>query len=198
MKPKPILFNTDMVRGLLAGTKTVTRRLCRITVNGDMTVTHKLCCMARFPAKDKDGLCAQFFNKKDFYKGSSKPPYRPGDILYVQETWCDNIDYELYPWEQEKYWHKADEPDKKLTLLPEWFRGWHPSIHMPREAARIFLRVKNVRVERLQDSFFKSVKCLEVCQDCGKTFVAGPNAFFCPKCRKKMKAAKLKESEEIT
>lgn len=67
------------------------------------------------------------------------PPYQSGDVLYVRETWCKGS----YENEKEKYYYKADDNN--------FFCTWHPSIHMPKEAARIFLKVTNVRVERLQD-----------------------------------------------
>ena len=68
-----------------------------------------------------------------------RPPYKPGDILYVRETWCKGS------WgnEKERYYYKADDNDFYCT--------WHPSTHMPKEAARIWLKVTDVRVERLQD-----------------------------------------------
>ena len=72
-------------------------------------------------------------------EGFYKLPYQPGDILYVRETWCKGS------WmnEKERYYYKADDNDFHCV--------WHPSIHMPKEAARIWLRVTDVRVERLQD-----------------------------------------------
>lgn len=63
-----------------------------------------------------------------------KAPCRPGDTLYVREPWTQDGDV---------YRYKAGFYDQN--------RKWRPSIHMPREAARIFLRVTNVQVERLQD-----------------------------------------------
>ena len=63
------------------------------------------------------------------------PPYKYNDVLYVRETWCQvaaNI-----------FWYKAD--SKIQNIL------WHPSIHMPKDAARIFLRVTGVKEERLQE-----------------------------------------------
>ncbi len=135
---KPILFNTEMVRAIQDGRKTVTRRICRIKVNENMTVNHKDCCMAEYPERNMDGLCANFY-ENEFYKGCAKPPYKAGDVLYVRETWCrGSLNYG-----EEQYYYKAD--DK----IPHC--QWNPSIHMPKEAARIFLRVTNVRVERLQD-----------------------------------------------
>lgn len=121
---KPILFNTDMVRAILEGRKTVTRRVVKPQ-----------------PKKDNDGM----WNWKDCHwmdGGIGFPdsgiedyaPYRPGDILYVRETWRKWVG---------GYSYRAD--------APEWACQWRPSIHMPREAARIFLRVTDVRVERLRD-----------------------------------------------
>jgi hypothetical protein len=75
-----------------------------------------------------------------------KPPYQPGDILYVRETWSLRFD-------GEKYFYKADKNTSReeKRLLDYNDVKWRPSIHMPKEAARIWLKVTNVRVERLQD-----------------------------------------------
>lgn len=67
------------------------------------------------------------------------PPYQSGDVLYVRETWCKDSCWG----EKEQYYYKADDS--------RFFHRWRPSIHMPKEAARIFLKVTDVRVERLQD-----------------------------------------------
>jgi hypothetical protein len=72
-----------------------------------------------------------------------RTPYQPGDILWVRETWSRM--------ETGQYLYKADN-EKPVSFL-----GWRPSIHMPREAARIFLRVTGVRVERLQDISYADV-----------------------------------------
>jgi len=74
-----------------------------------------------------------------------EPPYQPGDILYVRETW-NRLPY------TGDYIYKADDKDNRN--IPKGEVGhiiWRPSIHMPKEAARIWLKVTNVRVERLQD-----------------------------------------------
>lgn len=111
MEIKGILFNTDMVRAILDGRKTVTRRVIK------------------YPH------CGYFEN--DPPRGLI-PSYKPGDILYVRETWAvlrnDHI---------KEYAYKSDEK----WLVPKW----RPSIHMPKEAARIWLKVTDVRVERLKD-----------------------------------------------
>ena len=81
-----------------------------------------------------------------------KCPYKPGDILWVRETWCthedmaDVFENQLRP----GYYYKANEIGKEWVNDREIVK-WRPSIFMPREAARLFLKVKTVRVERLQD-----------------------------------------------
>lgn len=101
----------------------------------------------------KNQECEEWFISPDndcFSEIKVKPPYKTGDILYVQETfWKDTVG---------KYYYKADD---NLVFFEDdigFGFGWHhpkwrPSIHMPREAARIFLRVTGVRVERLRDIF---------------------------------------------
>lgn len=73
-----------------------------------------------------------------------KALYQRGDILYVRETWCKGL---------ERYIYRADYSDTEKFYRDgkEIEMKWHPSLHMPKDAARIFLRVTNVRVERLQE-----------------------------------------------
>lgn len=132
MSIKPILFNTDMVMAILDGRKTVTRRLIKHNVDEILNSTYH---NEHPEVEDK-----QIISKM------CMPPYQPGDILYVRETWCLRYD-------GEKYFYKADKDtereDKQLTDYDHV--SWRPSIHMPKEAARIWLKVKDVRVERLQE-----------------------------------------------
>lgn len=116
MATKPILFNTQMVRAILDGRKTCTRRI----VKPQPTAHYGMQCI--------------------------KPPYQPGDILYVRETWSLRFD-------GEKYFYRADKNTSReeKRLLDYNDVKWRPSIHMPKEAARIWLKVTNVRVERLQE-----------------------------------------------
>ena len=136
---KPILFNTDMVRAILEDRKTVTRRVVKPQPQESETNPHRLtsgCYYFDVPSK-------RFPGDLDRIVGPYWPPYQPGDILWVRETWnCLPIPEPLRG-TNKTYWYKADgeEPGDK----------WRPSIHMPREAARIFLRVNGVGVERLQD-----------------------------------------------
>lgn len=75
-----------------------------------------------------------------------KAPYRPGDILYVRETWAEVETVDGVPF----YIYKADH-SAIYADADHGFKKWHPSIHMPKKAARIWLKVTDVRVERLQD-----------------------------------------------
>lgn len=73
-----------------------------------------------------------------------EPPYKPGDIIYVRETWNKDLSRYMYRAnysDTEKFYRNGKEVQIK----------WKPSIHMPKEAARIWLKVTDVRVERLQD-----------------------------------------------
>lgn len=136
MSIKPILFNTEMVRAILDDRKTVTRRLPSNRIE-DKWMNYEEWVNAVAPPGSTS------LTEKEFYE--QYPPYRPGDILYVRETWGEG-------YEEGTYIYKADD---KLANLPEFKESskliYHPSIHMPKEAARVFLKVTNVRVERLQD-----------------------------------------------
>lgn len=123
MAYKPILFNTEMVQAILDRRKTQTRRVMKILGES---------------------------GEPDNPRVSLRPPFNKGDILWVRETWSTTEKCGLYPnWPTTgtHYMYKADDPDCEPAKQARWF----PSIHMPKEAARIFLRVKNVRVEQLWD-----------------------------------------------
>lgn len=139
MAIKPILFNTEMVRAILDGRKACTRRL--VKPQPDEKHTYPLGFVTDSTEKKEVG-CFGF--GIDEYGGSiqyAKPPYQPGDILYVRETWCDDRQF-THDSTPGRYFYKASESGN--------FK-WKPSIHMPKEAARIFLKVTDVRVERLQE-----------------------------------------------
>lgn len=74
--------------------------------------------------------------------------YNVGDILWVRETWCPAASIDSFLDGRNLYGYKADFEADDLEKCP-W--KWHPSIHMPKDAARIFLRVTDVRPERVQD-----------------------------------------------
>lgn len=125
----PILFNMEMVRAILDGRKSCTRRIIKPQPQGYFEVSEEPLYIY-----DTDGK-----------QGKITPPYQPGDILYVRETWG----YPIALNSDKQYVFRADE------VAESGFKNdshiWHPSIHMPKEAARIWLKVTNVRVERLQD-----------------------------------------------
>ena len=161
---KPALFNTDMVRAILEGRKTVTRR----AVKHQPSSSYEL---VRGMYRDGNGrLCAVFHSSEDIK--SVYPNYDRGDILWVRETWnCLPIPEPLRG-TNKTYWYKADgaEPGDK----------WRPSIHMPREAARIFLRVTDVRVERLQEITEEGAEaegCRKWCE--GSALEVPARSYFC-------------------
>ena len=170
MSVKPILFNTEMVRAILDGRKTCTRRLLSSRQ-----------FLGMLPDKCKNAAPDEFLKGKrmmfkpycdmtdaELIMTAYKAPYEPGDILYVRETWqC---------WRAHRYEATADirfragGDDVRLqfangntdsinrldydTFVHKWFSHngeWKPSLFMPKEAARIWLKVTDVRVERLQE-----------------------------------------------
>lgn len=144
MAEKPILFNTEMVRAILDGRKTQTRRLVKapdwnIITIPDWANRESLESGVYFWVVDqrsKSGTAIKI-----------KPPCQPGDILWVRETWCAlPVSPGGHIRIPDHYYYRAD-PESR----PESWRGnWRPSIHMPKEAARLFLLVTDVRIERLQ------------------------------------------------
>ncbi len=151
MKEHPILFTGEMVRVILDGRKTQTRRLVK-SINGFGRVT-------QFGETQTNGYLWTFRDRhgrwQDLRDSSliERCPYGvPGDKLYVRETWA-----QAERGDEWDYWR--GKPDKRLPVL---YRAdnptlgaddeyWRPSIHMPRWASRITLVVESVRVERVQD-----------------------------------------------
>jgi hypothetical protein len=124
-KPKAILFNTPMVQAILDGRKTQTRRLLSSPHGFD--VLWKM-----------EGDLAIFNEEDTPLNVIVKATYQPGDILYVRETWAESAMLE--------YFYKANGDERIQPTIK-----WKPSIHMPKAAARIFLKVTAVKAERLQD-----------------------------------------------
>ena len=135
MEIKPILFNTEMVRAILDGRKTCTRRICKDA--NECTVPD----MEFYNADKRTYAVHNFADKEQMEQLSTAErtcPICTGDILYVRETWKE-APKGYYYYED---WQKDDIAD---------VTKWKPSIHMPKEAARIWLKVTDVRVERLQE-----------------------------------------------
>lgn len=140
----PILFSTEMVEAILAGRKTQTRRdkgldLVNLSYSDHFKYlgkNHQIQKFHLFGWENDIGFLE---------KGLITCPYgKTGDVLWVRETWTysDEID--------NPYWYKQQFEEE---YLPEHqLKGiWKPSIHMPKEACRLFLRITNIRCERLQE-----------------------------------------------
>lgn len=152
MSIKPILFNTEMVRANLDGRKSCIRRIVKPQPTNEIQCPLGICTdgdkseIGKFAFGSHEGGGKMIF---------CKPPYQPGDILYVRETvWQKTGHYLDVDGETKAVWcneFKYVATDEK----PEtgWNYSWvkRPSIHMPKEAARIWLKVTDVRVERLQE-----------------------------------------------
>lgn len=138
MNVKPILFNTAMTRAILEGRKTQTRRIIKPQPTN--------------PRWNNIG----WIGWDDGHGYRMKPPCMAGDILWVRETWCDpepdNYMVPIfYKADMPLHWDAEDtEHGEAVDITADEFK-WRPSIHMPKDFARIFLRVKDVRVERLND-----------------------------------------------
>lgn len=127
-----------MVKAILDGRKSCTRRIVKLP---------------QYIQKEENGTYT-LFAEGTIYENQCfdqvipyfKKPYQVGDILYVRETWllADGC-------AGEGYYYRADETGTSKELRIAYGYKWHPSIHMPKEAARIWLMVNDVRVERLQD-----------------------------------------------
>lgn len=143
---KPILFSTEMVQAILEGRKTQTRRIVKSEpkINDDTDLE----LIPDWDGKYDDPLTLFFYykgtKKRSIYYDCQLPLAQIGDILWIRESfqYSDELDEPF--WYKQKY--KEDYTQEAFDRIK-----WKPSIHMPKEAARIFLEVTNVRVERLQD-----------------------------------------------
>lgn len=175
MAIKPILFNTEMVRAILDGRKSCTRRLVKHDVEAILNSSY----CKKHPEVDGKQIFSKLY----------LPPYQPGDILYVRETWCWCPCWDCgFDTEEHKccyvpsykifndgkaewgcYGYKASFEENEYPSVDTW----RPSIHMPKEAARIWLKVTDVRVERLQEmkpaDVIKEGAYLD-CWDCLNTY----------------------------
>ena len=140
MKERPILFSTDMVRAIIDGRKTQTRRVVKRVGNDEGFVLQDY-GSGWWPYRSIDGESG-LYQGKDGYDLESpiNCPYGlPGDRLWVRETWAPHPDYSNHAVYRADYGVEFD------------CERWRPSIHMPRWASRILLEIVRVRVERLQD-----------------------------------------------
>lgn len=151
----PILFNTEMVRAIIENRKTSTRRCIRPPYFVDDT--------EGIPIAMRTAATGSPIYRIVGDMPYPDAPYTKGDIVYVRETWSQYAGRYVYK-------ASADVPDFKKIK-------WHPSIHMPKEAARIWLKITDVKVERLQD--ITAMGCIsegverEALTDVGSEFILG-------------------------
>ena len=138
---KPILFSTSMVQAILDGRKTQTRRIVKEDKRGQWVAVNNARNL-EFGASVPCYLHREV-SVDDKSRNIMYPKYDVGDILWVRETWSKD--------ENGEYVYRTNYGTTEDDSFPPSMFKWKPSIHMPREAARIFLKVTNVRVERLQD-----------------------------------------------
>jgi len=134
----PMLFNTAMVKSIIIGAKTKTRRLVSTDLFG---------CDIKYNVElaDNNSSVHFRFNNNSEYSAGFVSRYRIGTIIWIRETWQETYNSKLAKWEPI---YKADD---KTYIDEDGILKWKPSIHMPRKYARIFLKVANIRVERLRD-----------------------------------------------
>ena len=133
MKERPILFSAPMVRALLDGTKTQTRRVCKPAEAAGLSFVVEV----PDPLERGQVYNGSHFGNEEGGVQFACPYGGIGDQLWVRETWAPLTTGHAFA------------ADPVWTASPSG--RWHPSIHMPRAASRIDLEVTGVRVERLQD-----------------------------------------------
>ena len=144
MSVKPILFNTEMIRVILEERKTVTRRVIKPRFKGwesGWRINRRIA--------DNAVVGLEYTDEEECGTGRYiSPPYQTGEILYVRETCCrcgnPRIGIQMH------YEYRADMENPNYTSRG-FHAKWTPSIYMPKEAARIWLKVTGVRVERLRE-----------------------------------------------
>lgn len=158
-KETPILFSTEMVQAILAGKKTQTRRVVKAKTGECLFCgcTDEDCtdCIRKtgspcYWIDDRHTQCSACENAQL----PKEQKYHVGDLLWVRETFCRLVPKHILI--GKRFVYKADacadsEDTRKDYLKAGYPYKWKPSIHMPKEAARIWLEITNVRVERLND-----------------------------------------------
>ena len=173
---KPIIMSTEDVRAILDGRKTMTRQVIKPRPthwdDGERVYDKDSIVGPEFYAPVRVDKNGEQYPGKEVYgiysddgEYGCKAPYQPGDVLWVREKWR-TVDYEYC---DGKWSAAVERVDGTKDMRVSWYDnsdvgipyegpystiGWKPSIHMPREAARLFLRVTDVRAERVQEIAF--------------------------------------------
>lgn len=150
-KSRPIIFSPEMVKAILEGRKTQTRRIIKPEWVTESDDDSPIICEWYHPTKiAKDG--EEYPGEKVFGfanedTGRVCPYGAPGDLLWVREAWQTHCDKD--------HISPSQLPHDSAIQYPATYDGWvskkRPSIHMPRWASRITLRIESIRVERVQD-----------------------------------------------
>lgn len=144
MTHKPILFNTEMVEAIVSGRKTQSRR----PIKYNKVIANPELGFSAFSNDDEFSVRGKHEDGK-YGESVFKLPYSTDDILWVRETWR-LTDFLHSSDDNYGYIYKASQNGRDWEENSEGWM-WKPSIHMPKVAARIFLKVTNVRIERLTD-----------------------------------------------
>lgn len=140
MNTKPIIFSGPMVRALLAGNKTQTRRIMKPQPDDDARITMGEIGTSRGVAYIGNAMSGGIVTRVPCPYG------KPGDYLWVRESWADAADASARAFDCGTFW-----PQYRATSHESLVTRWRPSIHMPRWASRLTLHITDVRVERLQE-----------------------------------------------
>jgi hypothetical protein len=152
---KPILFSTEMVKAILTGRKTMTRRV----VKPQPAIYEGGCMWGKF-----NSSCPTWWDdrkKVDTFLFDKCPYGEVGDVLWVRETW--SWDWSDYPERKQKYYYYKATTNEGFLASGE---KWRPSIFMPKDACRLFLKITDMRVERLHDITEEDAKAEGVQPNC--------------------------------
>jgi len=148
---RPILFKPDMVRAIISEIKTQTRRAVPEKI---LDKYYDYDDWASSVGKPEGVACVRMYEKEYFLNACK---YRVGDILWVREMWgelYDTCDHPEIAGGYNERWslgyvYKADNYEHKNDVYG-FFTGWKPSIHMPKSACRLFLKITDIQVQHLR------------------------------------------------
>jgi hypothetical protein len=182
MKAVPMIFNTEMVNALLDGRKTVTRRPTKKEVT--YSESGGFCCDGWMY-----GLGSTDQKTMTNFTSSKQAPCKAGDLIWVRETFCPDPDCDHDSWDNhELSYYEWDGCGCSAQFLPDALKNnkyclyragseldcrWVPSIHMPRWASRLTLKVTDVRIERVQNITESQARSEGVSMDCTPFYVSG-------------------------
>ena len=172
MTDRPILVQGDMVRAIRDGRKTQARRVISLDMatlpNSEARVSGDGILQFRCPPENmiwRDICRGNMRGPKSRHCKPIKCPYGvPGDLLWVRETWLRTSRQQDHPPTGKVILYRADEDNMELDVGRNWYYSdydlkWRPSIHMPKVACRIWLKVKSVRAERFREISDEDIAC---------------------------------------